>query len=208
MAAIKLIEQEMAHEVFAFVCREFVQGSELHRAAGVELAEYTDYFRDSFISMVAEGHSLVAVDESSNSILGCLLAGRFQPCTLNSDGTPESILPIKAILVALEDKCLPRLSRPLEETVLVDIAMVTAAANGKGHYTALRRALHHRAEGLGFTSVVGELSSIASQKVCVERLGQRLVGQVDYGTFQFNGGYPFSSIDNTDSIQLVEHLLK
>ncbi len=207
MTTISLIQQVTASDVFDFVCREFVRGSELHRAVDVGSEEFSDYFEESFFSMVAEKMSLVAVDQASGEITGCLLAGQFQPCEAPNLNTPKSIQAIKAILRQLEKQHLQKLSLPLEQLVLVDIAIVTPAASGRGIYTALRHSLHDRASELGFSGVIGELSSRASQVVCVQKLGHRLVGQVDYQSFQFDGGYPFSVIDNTYSIQLVEHLL-
>ena len=208
MTSIALIDQTTASDVFEFVCREFVRGSELHRATGVGTEEYTEYFRAPFFEMIEEKLSFVTMDKNTGEVTACLLAGRFQPCDSALANTPRSIQPIKAILVELEKVCLPLLSQPLENTVLVDIAMVAPAVSGQGIYSGLRKALHQQAAARGFAGVVGELSSKATQVVCVQKLGHRLVGQVDYQSFEFNGAYPFAKIKNTDSIQLVEHVLQ
>ena len=60
------------------------------------------------------------------------------------------------------------------------------------------------AKAAGFNTVIGELSSAATQHVCVNSLGQTVMAEIEYASFEFAGGYPFAEIVKPPSIQLVE----
>lgn len=222
MAKDKYIIQPLvladAEQALQFVCREFVLESPVHRAAGVMYDEYLGYLRAPFITMAAEGLSFIAVDTESAELAGCVLAGDFCPETnaplseelqYNEphDEVPESMRAIKALLKELERPYKLNVSNSPDETLIVDIAAVNRAARGRGLYRRLRLAAQGVAKERGFSRVVGELSSAATQRFCVEELGHQVINEVPYKTFLFNGTLPFASIEQPQTLQLVEGTL-
>lgn len=196
------------------MCSEFLAGSELHRALDISLPEYTDYMADAICSLLAQENSFVAIDDSDHSIVGCILAGDFSPGSdvdaqkKSTDiDVPEFAQPIQALLVRLENQYKSLRADNLQSTLLVDIAVVVPQARGQGVYTRLRQAVHQRALDRGYTTVVGELSSAATQHLCVEKLGHKVICEIPYSSFEYEGLYPFSTITNPTSIQLVEGVL-
>lgn len=202
----------MSTELVSFVCAEFLAGSVLHRALDISLPEYSHYMAEPICALLQQENSFVAIDEADQTVAGCILAGDFRPTEtdqqVHDKPVPEFARPINALLNSLEQQY--ESQRPLnstQATLLVDIAVVAPRARGQGLYTRLREAVHKRALQRGYTSVVGELSSVATQHLCVEKLGHRVICEIPYRSFEFDGQYPFASIKEPASIQLVEGAL-
>jgi hypothetical protein len=217
MAIDKYIIQPLvladAEQALQFACREFVTESPVHRVVGVAYDEYLSYLRASFMTMAAEGLSFVAVDTEGAELAGCVLAGDFCPETnaLLSEElqyeVPESMRAIKALLNELERPYKQSVSNSSDEILIVDIAAVNRAARGQGLYRRLRLSAQGAAKERGFSRVVGELSSAATQRFCVEKLGHKIINEVAYKTFRFNDTLPFASIERPSTLQLVEGVL-
>jgi hypothetical protein len=222
MAIDKYIIQPLvladAEQALQFACREFVTESPVHRVVGVAYDEYLSYLRAPFMTMAAEGLSFVAVDTESAELAGCVLAGDFCPETnapLSEelqydephDEVPESMRAIKALLNELERPYKQSVSNSSDEILIVDIAAVNRAARGQGLYRRLRLSAQGAAKERGFSRVVGELSSAATQRFCVEKLGHKIINEVAYKTFRFNDTLPFASIEHPSTLQLVEGVL-
>lgn len=210
MYSIQPVSPARYREVVHFVCREFVAGSVLHRALNIPLDEYTRYMTEPVLSLLAEDLSFVAVDPADDSICGCILAGEYLAATNNSGSaaTPEFIQPVNALLTELDQ--LYRAQRLIEPgtAVLVDIAVISPEKAGQGIYTRLRNTVHSAARGRGYQVIVGELTSAATQFTCVEKFGHQLICEIPYKSFEHNGSYPFASITEPASIQLVEGFLR
>ena len=88
--------------------------------------------------------------------------------------------------------------------MLVDLAVVKRQASGLGIYRQLREAAKQMAKIAGFKYVAGELSSPVTQHVCVNRMGHKVIAEIDYASFKYGGNYPFADINQPASIQLVE----
>ena len=97
--------------------------------------------------------------------------------------------------------------KPPEKSLLVDIAVVAADAANTGIYQQLRLALERNAADAGFEKIFGELSSAATQRVCVEKSNHKLVAEIPYQKFIYKNRKPFASISSPESIQLVEQSL-
>ncbi|MEM7379422.1 MAG: hypothetical protein AAF460_18195 [Pseudomonadota bacterium] len=149
----------------------------------------------------AAGLSVVATAESS--IVGCAIAVDAATEYALAQNQPPSNA-ISALLQALRATA-PK-PRP-GACLLVDMAVVDPDHTGQGTYTAMRSAVHDRARAAGYRSVRGELSSTATQRVCVEHLGHRVLGAVHYAGFAHDGLYPFAAISDPASILLVEGAL-
>ena len=91
--------------------------------------------------------------------------------------------------------------------MLVDLAIVSDKARGRGIYSKLRNAVHEIGLKRGYERVVGELSSETTQYVCVKKLGHTIKAEIAYSDFLYRGSYPFKEIRTPPSIQLVEGLL-
>nr|MBX2838286.1 hypothetical protein [Gammaproteobacteria bacterium] len=60
----------------------------------------------------------------------------------------------------------------------------------------------------GFRSVVGELSSSATQHLCINKFGHTVQAEIAYESFMYEGENPFSKIKEPPSIILAEGDLK
>jgi len=86
----------------------------------------------------------------------------------------------------------------------VDMAAVSETMMGKGLYKTLRKAAQIRALQSGFTRIVGELSSAATQHVVLNQLGHRQIAEVIFNSFEFENQRPFHRIKEPRSIILAE----
>ena len=207
MYSISLLDKHYHSRAFDFVCRQFVSESPLHRATGVIYEEYVDYLREPFATLVTAGMSFIATEEQTGDLIGCLVAADYTAPQQNDAPVPDSIKPIKQLLLDLESsyererKILPG------DIALVDTAVVAPSARKQGVYNSLRQTVHAVASDRGYRGIVGELSSAATQNYCVQKLGHRVVSEIDFQSFCYAGSYPFRSIQEPASIQLVEAAL-
>jgi len=201
---IECLTSESSAEAFSLVCKVFVEASVLHTAMNISIEEYREYMASSFEVMRNQNISLIAKDTRSDKLVGCLIACDYMTQTPVLTSIPDKLKPVNAILKSLDD--IYRKNRQLEEgqCLLVDMAVVTPAARGQGIYRMLREAIHQLGREAGFSHVVGELSSAATQHLCVNRFKHKIRAEIEYSSFKYRNQNPFLSIKNPSSIVLAD----
>lgn len=202
--AISPLTNDVSANAFSLVCEQFVDASVLHTATDVTLSEYRHYMRDSFEFMRAQDLSLVAIDTTTNEMLGCLIACDYGTSDQGHTDVPSSLKPINALLQQLDDQYRRTLEIVPGQHMLIDMAVVKPSAGGQGIYRSLREAAHQLGRESGFKYVVGELSSAATQHLCTQRLGHKVCAEIAYASFDYQGQRPFATIKEPPSIMLVE----
>ena len=87
------------------------------------------------------------------------------------------------------------------------MAAVLPAHAGKGIYQALRTEISIRAKSLGYKYIIGELTSTATQKVVLEKMGQRKSAKIAFAEFTLNGRLPFATITDQKTVILAKETL-
>ncbi len=182
----------------------FIQGSTLHRALKIGLSEYRAYLRPSFEQMIHEGLSVAAFDDETGEIIGCLITTDFFHQSVETEVPHGKFAPLTALTQHLCQQYHSKRQIKAGEVVLADMGVVAPHALGMGVYQQMRFELGTHVKALGFSAIVGELSSAATQHVVVQKLGHRVRAEVEYATFEFDGGYPFRAIKESRSIILAE----
>lgn len=185
----------------ALLARAFVAGSPLHAALGIDAAQWQRTAAGNVADAADAGLSVVATAEQS--IVGCALAVD----TAAEYASAETRSPTDAIAALLRALRATAPAPAPGACLLVDMGVVAPSHAGQGTYTAMRAAVHTRARTAGYRTVRGELSSAATQHVCVEHLGHRVLGAVAYAAFTHAGRHPFAAIREPASILLVEGTL-
>jgi len=195
---------DQSKEAFSLACELFIADSVLHNATNVSISEYRDYMSLSFESIRCQDLSLVATDTQNNEIVGCIVACDYSIQGPEKMSIPERIKPVNALLNSLE--IMYQKDRQLHsgQCMLVDMAVVKPAARNQGIYSQLRKAVHRIGREAGFCFVVGELSSAATQHLCINQFKHKICAEINYSSYQFKGQYPFSTIKTPKSIVLVE----
>ncbi len=206
MAKTRLLELADLEAAFALVTQVFVSGSTLHRALGIELDAYRAYLRPSFEAMVQESLSVVA-EASDGTLQGCMIAVDFHGPAHEAAQPQPPFAPVSALTSALCAEYLRARTFDPGEVLLVDMAAVPPASAGGGIYQEMRTHVHRLARERGFRSVVGELSSAATQHVVLNRLGHAKVVEIAFDAFRHGDGYPFRMIAQPRSIVLAEGAL-
>ena len=203
---ITIIPLHKQHEkdALTLVCNQFATGSVLHKAMDISVDEYKTHVQKTFSLVIEEGLSVVALDNTDGSVLGCLLATEFVALESDIKSLPPKFRPIKALLEKLESIYTQSRATTSGRTMLVDLAVVSDLARGRGIYSKLRSVAHEIGRQRQFEYVIGELSSAATQHLCVKKLGHSVKAEVAYADFDYEGAQPFKAIQNPLSIQLVE----
>lgn len=141
-----------------------------------------------------EDQSFVVEEKVSGRLAACLLADDITASCTTPPEPPAQLLPVQALLAQLESMY-SALRLPLPgRTLLVDIAVVGPADRGCGLYSSLRRAAHEIGAARGLRYVAGELTATATQKFSIDKLGHRVIGEICFADFQYNGERPFATI--------------
>ncbi len=197
---------EQADAAFELATRVFAAGSTLHTALGIGLAEYRDYLRPQFGSMLAEGLSVAATTEPGGALAGCLLATDLAG-TMHPGAVSAKFAPLAALTEALCRQYRQFRDFGAGEVVLIDMAAISEGYACRGVYQALRQAAQERAREKGYAWVVGELSSVATQHVALNRLGHQKRAEIRFAEFEHGGARPFAAITEPLSIILAEGAL-
>ncbi|OED39895.1 hypothetical protein AB833_13515 [Chromatiales bacterium (ex Bugula neritina AB1)] len=206
------MDERYVEAAFALLTRVFIDDSPPHRVLNVKLPEYRDYLASFFFRSAKRGYGLVALDCAKN-VHGCVIGIDY----CDSLNTPDSFVadtsarvkmrPLLALLAELDLRYRKhRLSQP-GDTILVDMAAVSKQARGAGVYVSLRLALHECAKQQGYRYIVGELSSAATRYVCIEKFHHRVVAEINYDSFEYDGDRPFRSLIDPPSLVMVEGFL-
>lgn len=198
------ITPELIHSVFDLATKVFVADSTLHRALGIELDVYRSYLWPSFCEMVGQGHSLAAVSQDTQEVVGCVIAADFAKPLEKQPIVPKEFTPLLALATRLSRDYVKHREVTANEALLVDMGAVSTEYRGSGLYRTLRQAVQARAKQSGFKHIIGELSSAATQHVILDKLGHHKVSEVIFADFAHKGTYPFSSIRSPHSIILSE----
>lgn len=205
---VKPLTAARAEAAFALATEVFVAGSTVHRALGVGLEAYRAHLRPSFDAMAGEGLSVVAVESDTSAVVGCLVATDFAR-QFDAGHAPDGPLaPLAALTAALAGAYARVRGVPAPgQVVLVDMAAVAPTGRGQGVYLRMRQAAQALAREKGYSRVVGELSSAATQHVVRDVLGHSVVAEVRFADFLWRGERPFAGIVAPKSIVLTEGLL-
>lgn len=198
-----LTEQYYA-DALSLVCNEFFPYSSLHNAVEMDRAEFEGYMTQEWHSYISKCPltGLVAVDVSSNSVVGCLIPARFPSDYSDLESLTSKRQSIAVLLQKLEAIYL-QTTPSLRDALMVDIAVVSKAAGGQGIYQSMRKKFQLLAAANGYRYVIGALSSAATQKVCIEKLNHEVVSEIRFSDYNELENYPFASITSPKSIQLV-----
>ena len=198
------LDNSYSSATLSLICDDFYHRSPLHQAVGITASEFREYMTQQWARTITSGplKSLVAIDEQTDQVLGCLITDSFPQSFEHTEALPYKRAAIARLLQSLQQQYLNNNPFP-DKALLVDMAVVSTSAGKRGIYQALRTTLHEHASAAGFNQVFGELSSAVTQKICVEKFGHDVVGEISYRDFSYNNRYPFASIDDPLTIQLV-----
>lgn len=205
---IRTLDGHLAEEAFDLASSNFVNQSTLHVALNTDLEEYRAYLRPTFFDDIKDDLSLVATDATNGELLGVLIARDLLK------NRPKSHLPFQGKYVSisklfqmLETKYLQQRHLIIGDALLVDMAAVSPPHTSKGIYQTLRKEISRRAKLCGYKYVIGELTSSATQKVILEKMGHRKCAQINLSTFSDDNRRPFESIVDPETIVLAEEVL-
>ncbi|MEL7206595.1 MAG: hypothetical protein AAGL19_20610 [Pseudomonadota bacterium] len=202
---IEPLTKERLDCAFTLTTEAFAASSSLHAVLSVDLHLYQTSLRPAFEAMVQEGLSLVATD-AKGQMLGALIATDLH-ATLRDPAPSGPYAQISALTQTLTQIYRAQRAFGPGEVLLVDMAAVHPEARGLGIYRALRQHLEDRSHKSQWHYVVGELSSVATQKLVLEKMGHRTAAEIAFESFEWNGTRPFVSITSPPSIILAEGAL-
>lgn len=201
---IRSLDPDRQHAAFLLATQVFSNASTLHSALEVALEDYRAYLWPGFQDLVSQGLSVAAIDAGTGLVVGCMIVTDFvnQP-TGDLENHPV-MAPLSALAAALGRQYEAKRDLSAGQAILVDMGAVSPQAEGMGVYQAMRKKVHEIAKVKGFKYAVGELSSVATQHVVLNRFGHIRMAEIFFQDFEFDGAFPFRSIKDPKSIVLAE----
>ncbi len=205
---ISKLGEPLAEQAFALASGNFASQSVLHVALNANLEDYRAYLRPTFFDDVKDGLSLAAKDAKNGELLGVLIARDFLKQRHKSQLLfQEKYEPITQLFQMLETTYLQQRSLEMGDALLVDMAAVLPSHAGNGIYQKLRKEISIRAKLLGYKYIIGELTSSATQRVILEKMGHRQCAQINLTDFVYEDRRPFATIADPEMIVLAEETL-
>ena len=205
---IHSLDESRAEQAFALASFNFATRSVLHKTLGTDLEEYRAYLRPTFFDDLCNRLSLMATGPDSGELMGILVVRDFRKQRF-AGALPyqDKYDQISALFEELEAIYLQTRQLAAGDAMLVDMAAVPSAHAGKGIYQALRAEISIRAKSLGYKYIIGELTSSATQKVVLEKMGHRKYAEIAFAEFTLNGRLPFAAITDPKTVILAEETL-
>ena len=205
---IHSLDESRAEQAFALASLNFATQSVLHKTIAADLEEYRAYLRPTFFDDLGNGLSLMATDPNSGELMGILVVRDFRKQRFAGDlPYQDKYDQISALFEELEAIYMQARHLAPGDALLVDMAAVPLAHTGKGIYQALRAEISIRAKSLGYKYIIGELTSSATQKVVLEKMGHRKRAEIAFAEFNLNGRLPFAAITEPQTVILAEETL-
>lgn len=205
---IRPLDGALAESAFDLASRNFATQSALHVALDARIDEYRAYLRPTFFDDVDDGLSLAAIDRNSGDLVGVLIVRDFLKQRFTGRLPFQHIFdPVTALFETLEAAYLQERELQPGQAVLVDMAAVASSCTGRGIYQALRRAISAQARSAGYHYTIGELTTAATQKVVLEKLGHRARAEITPAAFIYERKHPFASVTDPARILLTEEAL-
>ena len=207
---ISLVACKDSQPVLTLISEAFSRYSPLHKSQNISPPDYRRYLEDIWRDYIfsSKNISIVAHDNESGSLEGCLIAMPFGDESIDIRELPQNQQPIASLLHKLEQMYSVPDGYDISDVLLVDLAVVRRNSRRRGIYGKMRAEVHRIAKLRGYRFVVGALSSAETQSFCIDKMHQRVVAQIPYASFSYKNTYPFESIKKPVSIVLVEHCLE
>ena len=205
---IHSLDESRAEQAFALASLNSATQSVLHKTIAADLQEYRAYLRPTFFDDLGNGLSLMATDPNSGELMGILVVRDFRKQRFAGDlPYQDKYDQISTLFEELEAIYMQARHLAPGDALLVEMAAVPLAHTGKGIYQALRTEISIRAKSLGYKYIIGELTSSATQKVVLEKMGHRKRAEIAFAEFNLNGRLPFAAITDPKTVILAEETL-
>ena len=181
-----------------------MNASTLHKALNINLEEYRPYLQVSFEDMASSGLSVAAIDTKTDDVIGCLIGCDFYDHIKSKSIAPSKFAPLSALSTALCQSFIEQRKPNAREIAYLDMAAIAPDYLNQGIYQEMRKYTHAHAKQRGFQSVIGELSSAATQHFVLNKMGHTKQAEVSFEYFEYQGKNPFQSIQEPTSIILAE----
>ncbi|KAG1702943.1 Agmatinase [Nymphon striatum] len=129
-------------------------------ALDIGLNDYRKYLRRSFEAMIAEGLSVVAIDQDNEEVIGCLIVSDFHRHISPSFNGDSKFAPLAALTSELCAQYQLYRSINSGEAILVDMGAMSSNASGKGIYQQMRSFVQENAKQLGFKSDISKADMV------------------------------------------------
>lgn len=208
---IETLHKDRVGEAASVLASCFVQHNPLHKALRIDQIRYQQHLVRLLQSLQQTNagniaHSFVACENNEEkneeaTILGVIVGFDFN---LNITIEPaRELAPLFTLLRALSRPWALKQKPANGDYFLVDMAAVASHASGLGIYQALRQRVTESARDAGFSFIIGELSSTATQHVLVEKADHEVVNEINIASFAHGDGQPFKDVKSPATVQLV-----
>ncbi len=198
------ITSEYIEDAFNCIIKTFSFSDPLSLAVNLspeDLRSFLDIFvRDNLLK---QSMSTIARRKDTGEVIGCLLAEDLTtepPADIS--GLPDNFMPIIALLEKLDGKFLE--NNPINPGEVAHLIMTGVSEGYMNRNIAFNLGMYsyNLCKERGFTAAITEATGKKSQRVG-EKFGTKMLYSITYKEFEINGGKPFSSITDTDSIKLL-----
>ena len=197
-----ILTNEQIEEACQVVGRAFTH-EPMTAALNLSYQQVYDDFKMVVEKLIPEGMSFAAIDTKTNTIAGVCINKDFivEPV---AEGEDHSDALAVFDLVDELDAQSPELKQLSEHEMFhLYILAVDDAYVGNGIAVELAKHTDELAKNLGFKQMVVEATGPMSQHICIDRIGCKEIGRVNYKDFEFHGEKVFKDIKEVDACLLV-----
>lgn len=201
-----LLAEGEFEDVLNGLSREFQTQETMGKCLKLDENDYEE-LKKAFKPILKYGYTLVAKDRATNEVIGAMICADFYDL-LFKDSTPSQSQKLNAIfslLGTLESRFLKLINKSVtkNEYFYLYALYVKKNLNSKHVGSTLLDRAQNLAVEMGFKYSFALATGAASQHIVVSKLKYKLIDQIEYKSFEFNGKRVFESITSTPSCQLL-----
>ena len=204
----ELLDEENMEGAVQCVSEVFIENEPLAHHMKITLDEFITFARGYYPMIVEQGLSLVARDIASGEVIGIRVS---EDHVLENPPEIENLspkfLPIFTLLGQLEERFYKERQIRRGEYVHMFMVAVKPGFTCRGIAPTMNRLFINHVIELGYTHAVTEPTGAISQHILRDKLGFKVLDQVDYEDFEFEGERVFAGIEDNTCAMLMEKAL-
>ena len=204
----EMLSQANLEGTIRCVSRAFTRNEPMSRHLGISYKEFLYFARHCYPVLIEQELSLVAVDTTRNEVIGARISEDFYLAGGGDiPGLSNKFLPLFAMLEKLSNYYGNHRGIVKGRYVHMFMVAVDEAYTKQGIAPTMYRIFIRHALERGFTHAVTEPTGLISQHILRNKFGFRVVHEIPYQEFEYEGRLVFQNLKGHKSAMLMEKAL-
>ncbi|MDJ0842560.1 MAG: hypothetical protein QNK37_39035 [Acidobacteriota bacterium] len=201
------LKQDNLQGAITCVSHSFIQNEPMAAHLGITIDEFLHFAGAFYPTLIEPGLSFVAVDEEIDQVVGVRISEDFYDELEESPEIPglsPKFFPLFTLLEELGAEYKKTHNWQHGKYIHMFMIAVEDGYQGRGIAPNMNKMFFRHVKGLGFTHAITEPTGLISQHILKNKFGFKVLHEIKYADFVFDGEKPFADLLEHPSAMLME----